>query len=77
MDLAEARYPAEEWLTRALAACRTVLAPTTLYIHFVDPKSPAWRVSKNITLESPQHGTLVLDIIEGDSVGGVEFVDRV
>jgi len=35
-----------------------------------------WQIRENLLLESPAEGTLALDILRGDRVGGVEFLDR-
>ncbi|MEQ8767601.1 MAG: hypothetical protein RL885_27090 [Planctomycetota bacterium] len=74
--LAKDQHPDAPWLPGSLRACRQVRPETRAYIHFVDPATPAGRFQENIVLESPEHGTLVLDIIEGEVVGGVEFLNR-
>ena len=74
--LATDQHPDAPWLPGSLRACRHVRPETRAYVHFVDPATPAWRFAGNIVLESPEHGTLVLDILEGEVVGGVEFLNR-
>jgi hypothetical protein len=76
VNLAEEQHPDVAWLPGSLRACRRVRPETRAYVHFVDPAPPAWRFEGNIVLESPEHGTLVLDILEGEVVGGVEFLNR-
>ena len=51
------------------------------YIHFVnraDPDEPGseWQEQTDIVLKHPTEGELVLDILEGNRVGGVEFVAK-
>ena len=81
-DLA-CQAPEDPWLREALLRCTLAEGPDEgLYIHFVDPSRPNepgsdWQFRRNIILEHPVHGELVLDILEGDRVGGVEFLSRV
>ena len=47
----------------------------------VDPQKPnevgsEWQLETNLELESPSDGWIILDILRGDRVGGVEFVDK-
>ena len=49
--------------------------------HFVNPTNPdepesEWQVQTNFELQHPTEGDLVLDILEGNRVGGVEFLAR-
>ncbi len=51
------------------------------YIHFVDSTAPnkpgsQWQFERNILLYDKREGDLVLDILEGNRVGGVEFLKR-
>ena len=50
-------------------------------LYFVDPRRPNqpgsdWQFEENIILEHPTEGDLVLDILKGHRVGGVEFLGR-
>jgi hypothetical protein len=45
------------------------------YVHFVDPNAD-WQFVRNVILHCPTEGELVLDILTGNRVGGIEFVDR-
>jgi hypothetical protein len=74
--LAEAQYPDEPWLAEALRACTRARPESRAYVHFVDPRGPIWRFAGNLMLQSREHGTLILDILEGQVVGGVELLDR-
>lgn len=76
VDLATAQHASEPWLSTALQQCRRARHESRAYIHFVDPSSPAWRFQRNLTLASRDHGTLVLDVIEGGAIGGLEFLKR-
>ena len=55
--------------------------PEEAYIHFVNPTNPdepesEWQVQTNFELRHPTEGDLVLDILEGNRIGGVEFLAK-
>jgi hypothetical protein len=48
----------------------------------VNPDNPnkagsEWQFETNILLEHPSEGTLVLDVLKGQRIGGVETIDRI
>ena len=68
----------EIWLIEALARCIRAWVECKSYIYFVDATNPnqpgsEWQFKKNILLDN---GRLVLDVLEGGRIGGVEFLDR-
>lgn len=63
-------------MARAVAACTRVCVESEAMIHFVDPHGAAWDFERNLFLESESHGELVLDVLEGHRIGGVEFLSR-
>lgn len=77
--------PEEVEVARALAGCTRCWKRSVAYWYFVDPAGAntpgaAWRFERNITLDGGVGvggwGPLVLDVLEGGGVGGVEFLDR-
>ena len=74
--LARAQRPDEPWLPAALARCTSVEEESRAFYRFVDPGAPDWRFERNVTLDGGREGTLVLDVLEGNRVGGVEFLAR-
>lgn len=74
--VAEAQQGGEPWLADALAACTRARVESEAMIHFLDPHGPAWDFDTNIILESESHGDLVLDVLKGQRIGGVEFLSR-
>ena len=71
-------YP---WLVEELKKCTSVVKETTAYIYFVSPDNPnklgsRWQIKENISLQSESHGEIVLDILENNKIGGVEFIDK-
>ena len=81
VTLAQENYPDQPWLAEALARCTQCAEESPAYLHFVDPADPnnpgsEWQFDENILLEHPQEGTLILDILRGQRIGGVEFLGR-
>ena len=78
VELAEEQLPEESWLSEALRKC-TRASGSPPYIHFVSacqPNKPnsEWQFDMNLSLEHPEYGELILDILKGHRVGGVEFL---
>jgi hypothetical protein len=81
VELAKAQLPDEVWLPAALAACTSSRQESDAYIHFVSPADAdepgsEWQVQTNFTLTSPTEGDVVLDVLEGNRIGGVEFLAK-
>jgi hypothetical protein len=81
VELAKEQLPEEDWLPAALAACTMAKQESAAYIHFLKPADPdepssEWGVQRDLTLKHPTEGDLVLDILEGNRVGGVEFLAK-
>ena len=81
VELAKAQLPEEPWLPGALAACTMARQESEAYIHFVDRSEPdglasEWAEQTDLILKHPTEGELVLDILEGNRVGGVEFLAK-
>ena len=77
VELAREQVPDEAWLPNALSLCTTGRVESPAYIHFVDPSSPEWQFETSLELQSPVHGWIVLDVLRGYRIGGVEFVDKI
>lgn len=74
--LTEEQQGVEPWLAVALAECTRARVKSKAMIHFVDRRGPTWDFEANIVLESESHGDLVLDVLKGHRIGGVEFLSR-
>lgn len=69
------------WLADALARCTRAAAGGRAYLYFVDPADAnqpgaEWQWEQNLALDHPREGTLVLDILTGRRVGGMEILRR-
>lgn len=76
-----ASRPELPWLADALARCTRAAPGGRAYLYFVDPADAnqpgsEWQWEENLILEHPAEGTLVLDLLEGRKVGGMERLRR-
>ena len=81
VELAKEQLPEEAWLPAALAACTMARQESDAYIHFAKPADSdepisEWQVQTDLTVKHPTEGELVLDILQGNRVGGVEFLAK-
>jgi hypothetical protein len=73
--------PGEPWLPDALARCTRAAWESRAYVYFVDPANAnrpgaEWQIADGLTLEHPQEGTLVVAVLTGRRIGGIEFLRR-
>jgi hypothetical protein len=69
------------WLADALARCTRAMDGGPAYLCFVDPADAnqpgaAWQMDRSVTVDHPVEGTLVVDVLTGGRVGGIEFLAR-
>jgi hypothetical protein len=78
VDLARASRPGEPWLAEALARCTRVVEESRAYLRFAGPDDdgPDARFEKNLVLHHAREGELVLDVLAGGRIGGIEFLKR-
>ena len=79
--LAREHYPEVPWLATALEKCTRCKIKSKAYVCFVDPTNANqlgadWQFAENIVLEDPEHGDIVIDVLENQRIGGVEFLDQ-
>ena len=71
IKLAAAQAPKEIWLQEALAKCTRQLRVDENTIYFVDRMEG--RFFRNIVLFWPEHGKVVLDLLEDGRIGGMSL----
>lgn len=79
--LALDQHPNHPWLASALAKCTRCLHTASYYLHFVSPQranqpGASWQFHDHLFLSDPEYGELALDVLSGDRIGGVEFLER-
>ncbi len=72
IELAKDQSPEETWLPEALAACTKAWQVNEVSIDFIHPVEGKFET--NIAFRSPTGGMVILDILEPNIVGGVEFL---
>ncbi|UQV45035.1 hypothetical protein KIV45_25455 [Janthinobacterium lividum] len=70
-----------EWLPAALENCSDGQWESTAYVRYVSRARPneqgsLWQFESNILIEHEIFGTVVLDILKGYRLGGIEFLDQ-
>ncbi|MEJ7808525.1 MAG: hypothetical protein WKG03_21710 [Telluria sp.] len=79
---ARAQAPMFPWLPAALDRCAAGEWESRAYVRYVSsvaPNQPGsdWQFEKNIVIDHNELGTVVIDVLRGDLIGGIELVDRV
>ncbi len=74
VDLAMEQVPSETELHDALRNCTKIRGD-----YFVDSSRPnkpgsEWQFDRNVTLDHPELGYIVLDILKDGRVGGIEYL---
>lgn len=81
VEVARSQAPGFPWLVEALGACGCGEWKQRYYVSFIsslNPNQPGseWQFETNVTLEHDQFGTVIVDILKGNRIGGLEFADR-
>ena len=76
VELAKSQCSDKDWLQAALSKCTSYLEESNAYYYFVPCENPneknsEWQFDTNIMLECPLNGTIILDILKGQRVGGI------
>lgn len=80
--LAGAEAPEYPWLPEALAKCGAGVWESRAYVRYVssvnaNEPGAQWQFETNVVLEHDVLGTVVIDILKGSRLGGIEFVSRI
>lgn len=84
VDWLREHRPSEPELASAAAVCTRAIPedPNCVYLRFVDTtdaNKPGgdWQWDTNILLEGTPRGLVLLVMLEGGRIGGIEFVDEI
>jgi len=77
-----AQAPEFSWLPAALAGCGAGKWKSRAYVHYVSPVNPnqpgsEWQHKTNVVINHRVLGMVVIDILQDNRIGGIEFVDRI
>jgi hypothetical protein len=73
---AKHEHPDDVWLRVELSKIQIVKKESEAYYYTID-KSKGWSFKGNIVLDDTIYGTVVLDILEGNVIGGIELISRI
>ncbi len=81
VNVAMEQAPDFPWLPHALATCSAGQWRGSAYIAYVPSDRPnhpgsEWQFETCVVLEHETLGQVVVDILQGQRIGGIEFVDR-
>lgn len=79
VDLAKEQIPDKPKIISALSNCVKAKRESRAYIYFVSGDNPnqpnsEWQFEENILLEDKKIGTIVLDVLKGNKIGGIELL---
>lgn len=82
IDAAKEQAPGCPWLADALARCGAGKWESRAYVAYVSGQKPNqpgsdWQFQNNIVLHHKRFGMVVIDILIGNRIGGIELVDRI
>ncbi len=82
VNLLKLQHPEETEVAMNIELCREGYWKSKAYIHFVASIKPnqlgsKWQFDRNIILEDESEGTIVIDVLMGNEIGGIEFVNRI
>ena len=74
--------PEFPWLPDALMKCGDGEWESRAYVGYVSSNNANqpgsdWQIETNVVLSHDRLGTVVLDILKGNRLGGIEFVDKI
>ncbi len=80
VDLLGQQHPDEVELAASAQHC-TRARVGRCYVYFVssdraNQSRAEWQFSHNLLLESAEHGDIVVDVLQGNRLGGIEFLSR-
>ena len=81
IEAAREQSPEYPWLPDALGSCGTGDWESAAYVGYISRKKPnqlgsEWQFETNVILMPETLGTVVLDILKGDRLGGIEFLNK-
>ena len=82
LEVVREQAPEFPWLPDALMKCGRGEWESRAYVAYVSRSNPNqsgsdWQFQTNVVLAHHTLGMVVLDILKGDRLGGIEFVDKI
>jgi hypothetical protein len=79
---ARVQAPEYSWLPLALERCGSGEWESPAYVRFISGQNAnapgaEWQFETNVVLEHPNFGTVVVDVLTENRLGGLEFLSRI
>ncbi len=81
IEIVKEQRPEEKGIIENLKKCTRCFKKTRAYYYFIYSETPNtpesdWQFERSITLHSKEYGKIMLDVLKGNEIGGIEFLDR-
>ena len=81
LNLLKSEIPNQKELISFVEKIKVENWKSRAYVYFINPQNPNqpnsdWQFEENLILESKKYGTLILDILTDNRIGGVEFYNN-
>jgi hypothetical protein len=81
IDIAREQAPEFPWIADALGACGPGTWESHAYVRYISSRNriqpgAEWQFETNVRLDHEQFGTVIIDVLKGNRIGGLEFLDR-
>lgn len=82
IEAVKEQAPNFPWLPEALSKCGAGEWESRAYVRYVSHRNPnqpgsEWQFESNVVLNHQTLGMVVIDVLKGNRLGGIEFVDRI
>lgn len=79
VELAREQHQEKKWLAEAFSKCTSAQIGGRAYVYFVDYSNPNmpgsdWQFDQNLTLDHPDHGEIIVDVLKENKIGGIELL---
>lgn len=77
------KYPDCEWIKSQLKNSNIVKWQSAAYCYLVEPsdqpntKGSTWQFKHNLDISHPDFWIVVIDVLKGNKIGGIEFVGNI
>jgi hypothetical protein len=82
IELVRQQEPLRKDVIKALTECKGGQWRGKAYFQFVDSTNAnqigaEWQIEENIVIEHPEKGTIIIDFLKDNKIGGLEFYELI
>ena len=82
IELVKQQEPERHDILNGLLNCKNGVWRNNAYLQFVDSKNAnqpgaEWQIDDSIVFEHKTEGDIVIDLLKGGRIGGIEFISRI